>query len=431
MAITDDIVNIDTYEDIQYFSILPHSHSDNEYYFYIIYGKKNELIFIKGIFIISPNYKIDFGNKYSVSINIDENYVQSFSCSSMIYFNNEKIINCIYYSFGYSFTSIILNYENFNVVNEFQIYSYPSGMGIFKTLVLPEKDKLVLCTFDANNFNCFKYNIKTNDIIQTNFTQSIENLNSRNSILVEYFIETDEILIGYIDNNKPAIYISQCNKDLFCQDQKYYILTQEPYNFYNPNIIIPLNKNDYYAFLYNKDGYPKEILFKLNITNNYSFSFNSNSLEPLILCDNYYNYENGECFTNIPDGYYCNDTELKIIEKCHNNCQTCNKGPTKDNNNCLKCKEGLIFDLGNCISNSNLGYDVINSTLIYKCSKDVKCGFCSEESLQNNMCITCNKEDNYYPKSDEEIRNDSFINCYQKIEGYSLFNKIKFTILKE
>ena len=36
---------------------------------------------------------------------------------------------------------------------------------------------------------------------------------------------------------------------------------------------------------------------------------------------------------------------------------------------------------------------------------NIKCGICTEESIQKNLCITCNKEENYYPKIDEEIRN--------------------------
>jgi hypothetical protein len=76
----------------------------------------------------------------------------------------------------------------------------------------------------------------------------------------------------------------------------------------------------------------------------------------------------------------------------------------------LKCKEGLIFDLGNWKSVCMLCLYIINSTLICQCSKDEKCGICTEDSLQNNLCITCNKQDNYYPKIDEEIKNDSINN---------------------
>jgi len=40
-------------------------------------------------------------------------------------------------------------------------------------------------------------------------------------------------------------------------------------------------------------------------------------------CPYYYNYSQDGCIDNIPDGYYMNDTELRTIDKCHENCKTC------------------------------------------------------------------------------------------------------------
>ena len=42
-------------------------------------------------------------------------------------------------------------------------------------------------------------------------------------------------------------------------------------------------------------------------------------------CDNYnyYNYEKTDCLDSIPDGFYCNNTTEKTIDKCHRNCQAC------------------------------------------------------------------------------------------------------------
>ena len=53
----------------------------------------------------------------------------------------------------------------------------------------------------------------------------------------------------------------------------------------------------------------------------------------------YYNYAQTECFLSIPEGYYCNNTTLKTIDKCHDNCKTCEEGPTNNNNKCLICKD--------------------------------------------------------------------------------------------
>ena len=144
-----------------------------------------------------------------------------------------------------------------------------------------------------------------------------------------------------------------------------------------------------------------------------------------LICDNYFNYQRTECIEVIPNGYYCNDTTLKTIDKCHENCETCKKGPNEKNNNCLSCKNSKFFDLGNCIDKCINGYytdiDGINKC---KCSNNIKCLYCSEESKEYNLCLSCNNQEGYYQKNDDEQRSDSFINCYKNLEGYYLDNNI-------
>ena len=91
-------------------------------------------------------------------------------------------------------------------------------------------------------------------------------------------------------------------------------------------------------------------------------------------CRDYYNYENTECIDEVPDGYYNNDTLAKTIDKCPNECQTC-----------------------------------------------------SLESVNNNLCKSCNNTGQYYYKSDDELNTDSFHKCYHKDEvqtDYYLDNDI-------
>ena len=271
----------------------------------------------------------------------------------------------------------------------------------FKSLVLPGKEESLLCSYNFHILNCFKYNILTNETINIINILEIREYSFyyQSSFLFEYYEKTDEILIGFIEGLEPIIYISQCTKDLNCSDLKKQIFETilEPnsnfylYPYFKSNIIIPLNLNHYYAFLLDRYELLQGILLKLNITNNYFSSFNSNSLDTYLLCDYYNNFEHSECLTTIPDGYYCNNSVLKTIDKCHDNCQTCNQGPSVENNHCLTCNGESInkyFDLGNCTSNCNLGYYIINLNTICKCSKDTKCGICTEESTQNNLCIT-------------------------------------------
>ena len=73
-------------------------------------------------------------------------------------------------------------------------------------------------------------------------------------------------------------------------------------------------------------------------------------------CNNYYNYEHTECIDIIPEGYYLNNSILKTIDKCH-----------------IKCKN------------------------------------CTLDSMSNNLCITCNDNNNYYPS--DNINITSYIDC--------------------
>ena len=142
---------------------------------------------------------------------------------------------------------------------------------------------------------------------------------------------------------------------------------------------------------------------------------------PYLNCtDKYYSYNQTICIDTIPDGYYCNNTNLKTIDKCHENCETCKEGPTNNNNNCLTCKNTKYYDLGNCVINCSNGYftDTDNITKC-KCSTDISCKKCSNESKLYNLCISCNNDEGYYPKIDE-FRNDLFINCHKEPERYFL-----------
>ena len=147
-----------------------------------------------------------------------------------------------------------------------------------------------------------------------------------------------------------------------------------------------------------------------------------------LYCENqglFYNYEQTLCIETIPNGYYCNDTQYKTIDKCHENCKTCKEGPDDDNNNCLTCPESnsIFYDLGNCTSfciNGNYSDGIVNRC---KCSTNIACEFCSLESKEYNLCITCNNDLGYYPKKDDPMNNGSFINCYNDdtiSDGYYL-----------
>ncbi len=137
----------------------------------------------------------------------------------------------------------------------------------------------------------------------------------------------------------------------------------------------------------------------------------------LLNCENknlYYNYEKTECIETIPDGFYCNNKELKTIEKCHDNCKTCEMGPTTDNNNCLTCKDSKYFNLGNCVTES----ECINGIFIddnniekCKCTTNIECKDCNETSNSYSQCLSCNVDEGYYPLNNSESNIFPYFNC--------------------
>ena len=80
-------------------------------------------------------------------------------------------------------------------------------------------------------------------------------------------------------------------------------------------------------------------------------------------CPNFYNFEGSRCIDSIPEGYYLNSSLDKTIDKCPS-----------------------------------------------------KCGICSLESNKINLCISCNINENFYPKSNDNLNTESFIECYNQNE---------------
>ena len=138
-------------------------------------------------------------------------------------------------------------------------------------------------------------------------------------------------------------------------------------------------------------------------------------------CSSNYNYEQDDCLDEIPEGYYLNDTELKTIDKCHKNCKTCLKGPTEYKENCLSCNEPLIYQfLSNCFNSCDYGHYNDSGILKCRCVTE-ECSDCSEESLEQNLCISC--AEGYYTKENDIINSTEYIKCYKDPPKYYLKNE--------
>ena len=125
-----------------------------------------------------------------------------------------------------------------------------------------------------------------------------------------------------------------------------------------------------------------------------------------------------KCYDKCPDGTYNNNYKC---EKCHPDCKLCDKSPEINNSNCKLCSSSSKFlKFGNCVDNCINGYYIEENDIsnkICKCDLE-KCFKCTEESLNNNLCVSCNE--GYYPKYEEIQNGNSYINCYQSPEGYYL-----------
>ena len=133
----------------------------------------------------------------------------------------------------------------------------------------------------------------------------------------------------------------------------------------------------------------------------------------------YYNFNQTSCIDDIT-GYYVNDSLAKTIDKCHDDCITCKGGWSDETTNCTECKEEKPYIyLGNCYENCTPGY-YDKDKKICKCFNR-KCKLCSEDSLEYDLCESCNDE--YYPKENDPTNKAPWINCYHEPENYYLDNE--------
>ena len=345
--------------------------------------------------------------EYDASLNLER--YESVSCALLKY-ENSKYINCFYYVYG-KFKLV-----NFDPENNFEAdirFSNEEPREIdfnsFESLTLPGNDKVIHCSFDMSKTGCYEYNI-TSDTFKLfkNFLHDIASATFFDCDL-KYFEESERIVMslfgrpigdnGVIGNIKITIFV--CDLKGECTKKDYSIVDGISVDdiFTTINLVIPFDKLNYHIIAYKDD------------TSNYCLDLD---IKFDLICYNYYNYAQTSCLDTIPEGYFCNDTNNKTIDKCHEDCKTCKKRPIENNSNCLTCKNNLFFlNFGYCIDNCENGYFTDESdNLICKCSNNITCLLCSED----NLCIICNNDEGYYIKSDED-QNDNFINCYKEPQG--------------
>jgi len=132
-----------------------------------------------------------------------------------------------------------------------------------------------------------------------------------------------------------------------------------------------IEKNECIDQCYKDDTYRFEYKFICYITcpkGTHISPFNEFLCEDDLICEKYYNYTQTGCLEEIPSGFYLNDSVKKTIDKC-----------------------------------------------------DIQCEKCSKNSLEKESCLSCNINEKYYPKINDNSNIDNFTKCYNtKQETYYL-----------
>ena len=138
---------------------------------------------------------------------------------------------------------------------------------------------------------------------------------------------------------------------------------------------------------------------------------------------NVFNYEQDECIENVPDGYYMNDSTYRTIDHCYKTCKTCSGGFIGNKAYCIRCNENYPFYyFRNCLKKCDNGYYNISGFLECECITE-ECSDCTEDSLENGLCKSCNKD--YYEKSDEPPHQNNYIKCYKDPPKYYFNNRTR------
>ena len=403
------------------YSIVPYAHSGNDYYFVIIFAEKtnsdnNSLTFRKYTF--NSNSKTLTADSDIIQY-LGVNFENSISCKLM-FFNNINAIHCIYGKWEIVYSTSFSPDNNFQVIQSLPTSNIYSSGRYFKNEIIPEKREIAIdCYYhDGKEFFCRTYNISSNTFgdeqcIGDNICGAFPS-----ALIIEYFYETEETIVGCTGYGSK-IFLGKFDNNLNFENLDS-IKVPNATTLSKVNVVFPSNQNKYSVLVgIICDTCSNEIYFQtldninLNIIN--------------LDCPIYYNYEHNICIETIPEGYYCNSTEDKTIDKCHENCQTCNDGPKPNNNTCLTCKSSgtQYFDLGNCTESCINNYFLENSAKICKCSSNITCKYCSVESKEYNLCESCNTDLGYFPKFNDNNNKNSYINCYNSTtisEGYYLNN---------
>ena len=363
---------------------------DNPFYGSEVYEMPNQIL-VNGILQNNTGKYVYYLIKQTNNITIRWN-IQVTNCNSMF----EGLNNIIRVDLSQfdsskikSFDSFFYNCKNLKsiIINNLETSYCQNMVGMFGQC--PQLETLNLASFDTSKVTSFKCmfsrctslksldlsSFKTSKVKETNEQFKLcSSLIFLNIINFETTNVSDSMNMFY-GVNKNLVYCADFTKISKIKS----LLSNYKNNcseicFANPKYKIIYNKKECIDYCYNDKEYKYEYnnaCYKSCPNGTHISNINNKICEDLY-CDKYYNYNYTDCLDNIPQGYYLNNSFLQTIDKCNDKCQNCNL-----------------------------------------------------ESVQKNLCLSCNIENGYYPLLNNDSINNTFINCYnQSIKGYILDNLI-------
>ena len=403
--------------------IIPYEHSNNNYSF-VIMTLENLVIHIRKYKYDSINNTVNYEGYYHFYTGNAYSYL---SCELMNSSSYSKVIFCFYGEWN-GIYYVVFETDGFNPIDYYKgkinIGGIEGGQLFVTNINSITRKDVACCTQKYSELNCFGYNIDSNTFTSVGKISEGNCREENIELKIEFFPETEQFLLGCKSKNDTEYFLGTLNSN-------------NEFNIYKiENISAECNGTNLFSFIYSSGKYSiltdspycpdKRVVQIPNIEVQQIRDYPSDEVGVTINpnCEGYIAYDTSECYSNIIDGYFYNDTPSNIIYKCHSNCKTCKEEGTDEDNKCLTCKDSKYFDLGNC--RDICEHDTfIDSDLIEKCkcTKNISCEYCNEESNNLNLCISCNHDKGYFTKSDDE-QIDGFINCYKNPEGYYLDTNI-------
>ena len=287
---------------------------------------------------------------------------------------NTPNVKDMQFMFGGCISLVSLNLNNFDTSQVEDMHNMFSNLNSLKTLDLSNFNTCSVKNMEQMFYGCtslVSLNLSNFDTSQvTSFNTMFYNCSSLIYLNLNSFIIKGDAVITQMLNKIPEILLLCYNTNKASKLSSFTSFTNQCSNdecFKNEyKLIINYRAcikecNIGYKYIYEY----KNICFETCLEVSEYLYGNSNY-------ELYYNYDKTKCIDEIPDGYYLNDTNEKTIDKCNIKCKTCNK-----------------------------------------------------ESNINNLCLSCNIQNNYYPILNNNI--NSFIDCYNYAPSGYAFDNLTFS----